>query len=207
MYLALSVISAGSGNTRLTLNTFVMAALRHPAVSARARAEIDAVCGMAVEGRVEMAGRIKRTGRVRRTGRTAGLRITRALHCGRAVPPIRQRDRERAPALASARPHHPPHDLTQDLAFENYFFPARTSFVINSVAVCGAVEDPEANVTDGLWQFRGGRRVCVGYRVAQMELFVAVARLVAGFDFMAVSFPSSLSSFLSSFLSSILSSM
>lgn len=45
MYLALSVISAGSDNTRLALNTFVMAALCHPAVFARARAEIDAVCG------------------------------------------------------------------------------------------------------------------------------------------------------------------
>ena len=52
-------------------------------------------------------------------------------------------------------------------------------------------------MTEGLWQFGGGRRVFVGYRVAQMELFVAVARLVAGFDFMAVSFPSSLSFFLS----------
>ena len=48
-------------------------------------------------------------------------------------------------------------------------------------------------MTEGLWQFGGGRRVFVGYRVAQMELFVAVARLVAGFDIMAVSFPSSLS--------------
>ena len=50
--------------------------------------------------------------------------------------------------------------------------------MINSVAVCGAVE------------------TCVGYRVAQMELFVAVARFVAGFDFVVVSFPSSLSFFL-----------
>jgi len=45
MHLALSAISAGSDNTRLALNTFVMVALCHPAVFARARAEIDAVCG------------------------------------------------------------------------------------------------------------------------------------------------------------------
>lgn len=65
--------------------------------------------------------------------------------------------------------------------------------------VCGTVEDPEAfrperwidekggeaSVTEGLWQFGGGRRVCVDYRVVQMELFVVVARLVAGFDFVA----------------------
>lgn len=39
MYLALSVISAESDNTRLALNTFVMAAPRHPAVFARARGD------------------------------------------------------------------------------------------------------------------------------------------------------------------------
>ena len=41
-------------------------------------------------------------------------------------------------------PTIPPHDLTLGLAFENYFLPAGTSFVINSAVVCGAVEDPEA---------------------------------------------------------------
>ena len=54
-------------------------------------------------------------------------------------------------------------------------------------------------MTEGLWQLGERRRVCVGYRVAQMELFVAVARLAAGFDFVAVSFPSSLSLSLPSF--------
>ena len=38
----------------------------------------------------------------------------------------------------------------------------------------------------------------MGYMVAQMELLVAVARFVAGFDFVAVSFPPFLSSFISS---------
>ena len=51
-------------------------------------------------------------------------------------------------------------------------------------------------MTDGLWRFGRGRRVCVGYRIPQMEFFAAVTRLVAEFDFMAVSFPSSLSFFL-----------
>lgn len=45
-------------------------------------------------------------------------------------------------------------------------------------------------MTEGLWQLGERRGVCVGYRVAQMELFVAVARLAAGFDFVVVSFPS-----------------
>jgi len=83
--------------------------------------------------------------------------------------------------------------------------------------VCGAVEDPEAfrperwingkggeaSVMEGLWQFGGGGRVCIGYKVAQMELFVAVARSVAGFDFVAVSFSSSLSFFLPFFRVSV----
>jgi len=72
MYLALSVISAESDNTRLTLNVFVIAALCHSAVFARARAEIDAVCGD------DGGGGAKMTGQIRRTGRTAGLEITRA---------------------------------------------------------------------------------------------------------------------------------
>ena len=53
-------------------------------------------------------------------------------------------------------------------------------------------------MTEGLWQLGERRRVCVGYGVVQMELFVVVARLVAGFDFVTVSFPSFRSFFLSS---------
>lgn len=55
-------------------------------------------------------------------------------------------------------------------------------------------------MTEGLWQFGGGRRVCVGYRAAQMELFVVVARLVAGFEFHGCEFSFPLSFFLPSFL-------
>jgi hypothetical protein len=51
-------------------------------------------------------------------------------------------------------------------------------------------------VTEGPWQLGGGRRVCVGYRVVQMELIGCGARLVEGFDLVAVSFPPSLSFFL-----------
>lgn len=54
MYLALSVISAESDNTQLALNTFAITALCHPAVFARARAEINAVCG---DGGVEVGRR------------------------------------------------------------------------------------------------------------------------------------------------------
>lgn len=58
-------------------------------------------------------------------------------------------------------------------------------------------------MTEGLWQLGERRRVCVGYGVVQMELFVVVARLVAGFDFVTVSFPSFLSFFLPFFHMSV----
>lgn len=43
----------------------------------------------------------------------------------------------------------------------------------------------ESSVTNGLWQFGGGRRICVGYKIAQQELFIAFARLLYCFDYAA----------------------
>lgn len=69
----------------------------------------------------------------------------------------------------------PQHQLTEDMDFEGYNFPAGTDFVINSIAVCEEFHDPqkfnlerwldgnERSITHGLWQLGGGRRVCVGY--------------------------------------------
>lgn len=89
--------------------------------------------------------------------------------------------------------------LTEDLKFENYNFPAGTEFSINSIPVCKDVEGSEnfrperwlngneCSITNGLWQFGGGRRICVGYKLAQTQLFVAFARLTYCFDYSAVS--------------------
>ena len=140
-YLALSVISVGSDNTRLALNTFVMAALRHPAVFARVCAEIDVVCGDGGGGPGGDGGADKADEADSGAADNPRLR----LPCIADMPPLfvsaimKESLRRRPLALTI-----PPHDLTQDLAFENYFFPARTSLVINCVAVCRAVEDPEA---------------------------------------------------------------
>lgn len=49
MYLAMSLIGAGSDNPRLTMNTFVMAALCHPNVFQKTREEADRICGVAAE--------------------------------------------------------------------------------------------------------------------------------------------------------------
>ncbi|OCK95872.1 cytochrome P450 [Cenococcum geophilum 1.58] len=151
MYLALSVISAESDNTQLALNTFAITALCHPAVFARARAEINAVCG---------------------DGGNPRLRFP----CIADMPslPFVSVVVKELPRWRPLVRTIPPHDLMQDLAFD--------------VAVCGAVEDPEAFRPERWIDGKGGEargRVCVGYRVAQMELFVVVARLVAGFDFVA----------------------
>ncbi|OCL06829.1 cytochrome protein [Glonium stellatum] len=196
MYLALSVVSAGSDNTRLALNTFVMAVLCHPGVFERARREIDGVCG---DGGGSGAG--GGTGAGSGTGTGAATASTLRLPTLADMPalPFTCAIIKELLRWRPLVPTIPPHDLTQDLDFEGYRFPAGISFVINSIAVCNAVPDPdafrperwidgkggEANITEGLWQFGGGRRVCVGYRVAQMELFIAVARLIAGFDYKA----------------------
>jgi hypothetical protein len=49
----------------------------------------------------------------------------------------------------------------------------------------------ETDISHGLWQFGGGRRICVGYRLAQRSLFINIARLIQCVDFKAVSYPSS----------------
>ena len=49
------------------------------------------------------------------------------------------------------------------------------------------MDGTEANIIKGLWVFGGGRRVCVGYKLAQTQLFVAFARLLYCFDYAPVS--------------------
>ena len=173
MYLALSTISAGSDNTRMPLNTLVMAVLCHRDAMAKAREEADSVCGRVAE-------RLPSIGDIPKMPYTCAL-IKEVLRWRPVVPLI------------------PQHQLTQDLEFEGYSFPAGTEFLINSFPVAHNVDGPnafrpecwldgnEASVTQGLWVFGGGRRICVGYKLAQTQLFVAFARLLYCFDYSAVS--------------------
>lgn len=172
MYVAMSTISAGSDNPRMTMNCFVMAALSYPEKMQRARDEIDSVCGSVAE-------RLP----------TVNDMTTMPYVCALIKEVLRWR-----PTV----PMIPQHQLTQDLEFEDFFFPAGTEFVINGIAVSKDYQDPEefrperwldgneANVTHSLWHFGGGRRICVGYRVGQMELFLAFSRLIYCFDYAAV---------------------
>lgn len=175
MYLAMSAISAGSDNTRMILNTFVMASLCYPDAFQQARQEADAVCGSNPE-------RLPLISDIDRMPYTCAL-IKEVLRWRPIIPLV------------------PPHLLTQDLEFEGYFFPAGTEFLINAIPVCKDVDKPdlfkperwldgnEANIGAGLYIFGGGRRICVGYKLAQTQLFVAFSRLAYCFDYAAVSVP------------------
>ncbi|KAJ5115848.1 cytochrome P450 [Penicillium angulare] len=173
MYVAMQLIEAGSDTTREALNIFVMAALCHPEAYQKAREEVDRVC--AADG--------------------DSLRL-----------PV-MADMEQMPYVCAVIkeilrwrpifPFTPDHVLTSDMEFEGYSFPAGVGFVINGIAVCEECEDAdkfkperwldghETDAAHGLWQFGGGRRICVGYRLAQRGLFLNIARLVMCYDYAA----------------------
>ena len=171
MYLATSIVAAGSDNVRMAHNVFMMAAVCNPEVMAKARTEIDSVCGPDANRLPDLAD-------------MESLPYISAIlkECLRWRPVV---------------PLIPQHHSTKEIHFDGYVFPAGTDFVINSLAVCGEVDDPadfkperwenrEMNITDGLWQFGGGRRVCVGYKIAHQELFLAFAKSIYCFDFIPV---------------------
>lgn len=173
IYLATSIVAAGSDNVRMTINTFIMAAISHPEVMQKARKEIDNICG-------ENAERLPSLLDIGHLRYVLAL-VKEVLRWRPTVPLI------------------PQHRLTEAFDFEGYHFPAGVDFVINSPSVCGEGADAKAfkpdrwldgtedNIVAGLWQFGGGRRVCVGYKLAQQELFLAYSRLLYCFDFEAVS--------------------
>ncbi|RHZ47725.1 cytochrome P450 [Aspergillus thermomutatus] len=173
MYVTMQLIEAGSDTTREVLNIFVMSALCYPEVFQKARAEVDRIC---VTDQEQL--------------RLPGLD-----------------DMERMPYICAIIkellrwrpifPLTPDHVLTSDLEFEGYHIPAGVGFVINEIPVCNECEKPdvfkperwldghEADVAHGLWQFGGGRRICVGYRLAQRGLFINVARLAFCYNYAA----------------------
>ncbi|KAJ9137172.1 Cytochrome P450 [Pleurostoma richardsiae] len=170
MYLAMQLIEAGSDTTREALNIMVMAALEYPEAFEKARADVDRVCGTGVDARFP---------------RLSDMDDLRYI-CAMAKEVLRWR-----PIFIVT----PDHTSSQDIDFEGYHFPAGTGFVINEVAVGNECENPEAfypdrwmdgyetDIARGLWQFGGGRRICVGYRLAQRSLFINIARLVQCVDF------------------------
>ncbi|KAJ5092617.1 hypothetical protein NUU61_007487 [Penicillium alfredii] len=173
MYVAMQLIEAGSDTTREALNIFVMSALSYPEVFLNARAEVDHICA-ADESSL----------------RLPGLDDMEQMPYVCAV--IKELLRWR-PIF----PFTPDHVLTTEMEFEGYHFPPGVGFVINGIPVCNECEDPETfkperwldghetDAAHGLWQFGGGRRICVGYRLAQRGLFINIARLVFCFNYTA----------------------
>ncbi|KAI1477936.1 cytochrome P450 [Daldinia eschscholtzii] len=169
MYLATSVMAAGGDNTRMSINTFVMAMISRPGAQERARREVDRVC---TDG--------------------ATLRLPQMTDLP-AMPYIAAMIKE-VLRWRPTVPIIPPHQLTEDLEFDGYHIPAGTSFLINSIALSHEFENPnafqperwidgsESNATANFWGFGGGRRICVGWKVAQQALFLAFARLIYCFD-------------------------
>lgn len=170
MYLATSVMAAGGDNTRMTMNVFIMAMVMNPEVQARARAEVDQVCTQGESLRLPCMSDLEKMPYV-------AAMIKEVLRWRPTVPIV------------------PPHQLTQDLEFDGYFIPAGTTFLINSIALSSEFENadkfqPERWIADGsgankvpnFWGFGGGRRICVGWKVAEQALFISFARLLYCFE-------------------------
>ena len=176
MYLTMLAIVAGADNPRMTMNAWIMACLSYPDVMRRAREEVDSVCGSQGE-------------------RLPGLEDLPSMPYMCAVVKEVLRWRPTVPII-------PQRVLVEDMEFEGYRFPAGTEFLVNSMAVCandhespdkfipdrwleGKEGDGKAGVEQDLWQyaFSAGRRSCLGYKLAQKELFVSFSRLLYCFDF------------------------
>lgn len=174
MYVAMQLIEAGSDTTREALNIMVMAALEYPMVFHKARSAVDRVCGVGHDARLPV---LEDMGELRYI-----CALTKELLRWRPIFFLT-----------------PDHVASQDIEFEGYYFPAGTGFTINGLAVCNDCDDPdmfkperwldghEMDMSHGMWQFGGGRRICVGYRLAQRSLFINVARLVQCVNYKPVS--------------------
>lgn len=169
MYLATSVMAAGGDNTRMTINTFIMAMITHPEAQARAREEIDRVCTSGGSLRLPRMSDLSEMPYV-------AAMIKETLRWRPTVPIV------------------PPHQVTENLEFDGHFIPAGTVFLINSIALSNEfdnadkflperwIDGSEARTTNNFWGFGGGRRICVGWKVAEQALFISFARLLYCFE-------------------------
>ncbi|KAL4875393.1 cytochrome P450 [Aspergillus karnatakaensis] len=172
MYLATSVMAAGGDNTRMTINVFIMAMATRPEVQLRAREEVDRVCTSGDSLRLPQMSDLDSMPYV-------AAMIKEVLRWRPTVPIV------------------PPHQLTEDLDFDGYFIPAGTTFLINSIGLSSefdnahefqperwiaGLEGGEEKKIPNFWGFGGGRRICVGWKVAEQALFIAFSRLLYCFE-------------------------
>ena len=180
MYLAMSLLTAGGDNPRRAMTGWYMSCLTAPHVVEKCRAELDSVCGSSVL-------RLPTLEDLPKCPYTCAM-VKEVLRW-RAVVPL-----------------SPQRMIVEGLHFDGYYFPPGTEFLTNGIAVCkSGFENPdkfdperwlaqgpneENDIQQDRWTFTfsGGRRMCVGYKLAQKELFIAFARLIYCFYITPVCF-------------------
>ncbi|KZL66211.1 cytochrome P450 [Colletotrichum tofieldiae] len=175
MFVFGTLMEAGSDTSRVAISQGIAAAAIYGDWVKKAREELDAVCGDADR-----------------------------------LPNFS--DRDRLPYLSAVtkeilrwRPFiqtGTSRELIQDDEYEGYKFPAGTVFTWNPWAIALSPSEYEDPLTfkperflnedlrsplKGHWSFGAGRRVCVGYNVGDMNVWLAASRLIYCFDFKQVS--------------------
>ncbi|KAJ3547665.1 hypothetical protein NM208_g1403 [Fusarium decemcellulare] len=174
VFLAGSLIEAGSDTTRVALNQLMAGAALFPEAVQRARKDLDEVCGANAE-RLPTASDIA------------------------SLPYIKAMSKEvlrwniSFPEIA--------HSLIEDDTFEGYNLPAGTNVIWNSwgVHMDGSEYDhperfwPERFLNEDLDKpikghvaFGAGRRICPGWVIASNSLHLLIARVMYCFDFHTV---------------------
>lgn len=168
-----TLMEAGSDTSRVTINQIIAGAVTYPDWVARAREQLDSVCGSNAERLPQWSDR-------------------KELDYITAV--VKEGFRWR-PNIAEIGA---PTMLTKDDEYEGYRFPAGTVFTWNAWAIAlneDEYKEPErfwperflnadvGNALKGHWAFGPGRRVCVGWKVGEMNVWIATARLLYCFDF------------------------
>ncbi|KAK7704009.1 hypothetical protein SLS57_010663 [Botryosphaeria dothidea] len=168
-----TLMEAGTDTSRLTVIDIIAGAATYPDWVERARKQLDAVCGANAE-------------------RLPGWDDRDSLPYITAV--VKEGFRWR-PNIAEMGV---PTALIKDDEYEGYRFPAGTVFTWNAWALAlDSEEYPEPerfwpdrflnedlnNPMKGHWGFGPGRRVCVGWNVGEMNVWIAIARLLYCFDF------------------------
>ncbi|KAK3312725.1 cytochrome P450 [Apodospora peruviana] len=171
-----TLMEAGSDTSRVTIGQIIAGAVTSPDWVARAREALDAVCGRNAERLPEFSDRPR-------------LEYISAV--------VKEGFRWR-PNIAEIGA---PTMLIKDDEYEGYKFPAGTVFTWNAWAIAldpAEYAEPERfwpdrfldgdqeNALKGHWAFGPGRRVCVGWKVGEMNVWIAIARLLYCFDFSAV---------------------
>ncbi|KAJ5423964.1 hypothetical protein N7491_009180 [Penicillium cf. griseofulvum] len=171
-----SLMEAGSDTSRVTIGQIIAGAICYPDWVVKARSQLDSVCGANAERLPQWEDR------------SLLPYITAVVKEG-----FRWR-----PNIAEIGA---PTALIRDDEYEGYHFPKGTVFTWNAWAIAlnpDEYEEPERfwpdrflnddldNALKGHWAFGPGRRVCVGWKVGETNVWIAIARLLYCFDFQEV---------------------